>query len=148
MGAFYCPAWFKNRLTVAFPRQGDQFKKPSLLFLISKYLKAVGCKIEVAPDAKTALRILEEEKGEFDFIICDMRMPEMGGDDFYRVIEKGSPSLKEKIIFCTGDLSSGREDGFIESTKNPYIRKPFDMKELKEAVIRLTRKWGTKEEGR
>jgi CheY-like chemotaxis protein len=94
----------------------------------------VGCKIRTAEDVRTALNIVEDE--DLDFVICDMKMPVMGGNDFYEIIKEKKPSLKERIIFATGDLLGETTRVFIASLMNPYIEKPFDLKELKEVIIK------------
>jgi len=107
----------------------------TLLEVVSKYLEGMGCKIVKATDAKTALNIIEGE--DFDFVICDIIMPEMSGGDFYRIIKERSPSLSDKIIFSTGDILSDTTREFIESVPNQYIEKPFDLNILREVVIKL-----------
>jgi len=107
---------------------------PSILEVVSEYLERVGCKISTAEDVRTALNIVEDE--DFDFVICDMKMPVMGGSDFYEIIKQKKPSLKDRIIFSTGDLLGETTRVFIDSVMNPYIEKPFDLNELKEVIIK------------
>ncbi|MBM4324173.1 MAG: response regulator [Deltaproteobacteria bacterium] len=108
---------------------------PSILEVVSEYLERVGCKISIAEDVRTAINIIEDET--FDFVICDMKMPVMGGDDFYEIIKQRKPSLKDRIIFSSGDLLGETTRVFIDSVMNPYIEKPFDLNELKEIIIQL-----------
>ena len=107
---------------------------PSILEVVSEYLERVGCKISTAEDVRTALNIVEDEG--FDFVICDMKMPVMGGSDFYEIIKAKKPSLKDRIIFATGDLLGETTRVFIDSVMNPYIEKPFNLSELKEVIIK------------
>jgi CheY-like chemotaxis protein len=109
--------------------------EPAFLNLVLKYLKREGCEIVSVTDVNAALKILGE--GEFDFILCDMKMPGMGGDDFYRILSEKKPSLKGRIIFSSGDLLSASTDTFLTSTGNPYVEKPFDLKELKAVILEL-----------
>jgi len=106
--------------------------EPAMLNLLSEYLQNEGCRIETAQDVKTALGMVEER--DFDFAICDMRMPEMGGADFYHLIETKKPSLRSKIIFITGDIVRDKTLKFIESTRNPCMEKPFNLRDLKRVV--------------
>jgi signal transduction histidine kinase/CheY-like chemotaxis protein len=106
--------------------------------LVSKFLGNEGCRIESAQDVKTALNLIEEI--EFDFIICDMKMPELGGEEFYKMIQDKKPLLKDKIIFFTGDILGHETKTFIDSTKNPYLEKPFVLKDLKKAVLNIINK--------
>jgi len=107
----------------------------ALLEVVSKYLEGTGCKIVIATDAKIALSIIEAEG--FDFVICDMIMPEMSGSDFYHIVKEKKPSLRDRIIFSTGDVLGDTTQAFIESVSNPYIEKPFDLSTLKGVIIKL-----------
>ncbi|MDI6761965.1 MAG: response regulator [Thermodesulfobacteriota bacterium] len=107
----------------------------TFLDVVSKYSELMGCKITTALDAKTALASIESE--DFDFVICDIRMPKMSGIEFYGIIKEKKPSLKDRIIFSTGDVLSDTTREFMESIDNPCIEKPFDMSALKEVIIKI-----------
>ena len=109
----------------------------SIIALTSRYLKNQGCEIETAQNVKDALNIIEGK--EFDFVLCDIRMPEMGGDDFYRIVGERKPRLKDRIILMTGDTLGSKTRAFISSTKNSLIEKPFNLDKLKKVVIDLQR---------
>jgi len=106
--------------------------EPSFLYLVSEYLEREGCEIMTATDAKTALTILEDR--DFDFVICDIRMPEMSGIEFYRIIEEKKLSLKDRTIFSTGDTLGDTTRAFFELVTNPQVEKPFNFDELKEVI--------------
>jgi CheY-like chemotaxis protein/anti-sigma regulatory factor (Ser/Thr protein kinase) len=115
---------------------------PTLLNFIYKYLELEGCEMTTAPDAQTALGILEVK--DFDFVICDMKMPGMNGSDFYRIVKKRDPSLSDRIIFSTGDVLSETTKGFTDSVINPCIEKPFTLTELKKVISLHTGRLSTK----
>jgi CheY-like chemotaxis protein len=91
--------------------------------------------METAAEVKTALSIIEGK--DFDFVICDIKMPEMGGGDFYRVVKEKRPSLTDRIIFLTGDTLGDETRTFIDSVTNPLIEKPFQLSELKEEIVKV-----------
>jgi len=66
-----------------------------------------------------------------------MIMPEMSGSDFYHIAKEKKPSLRDRIIFSTGDALGDTTQAFIESVSNPYIEKPFDLSAVKELIIKL-----------
>jgi len=103
--------------------------------LVSKYLNQEGYEMETAAEVKTALSIIEGK--DFDFVICDIKMPEMGGGDFYRVVKEKRPSLTDRIIFLTGDTLGDETRTFIDSVTNPLIEKPFELSELKEEIVKV-----------
>jgi len=54
----------------------------SMRDVLSRMLSAEGYEVGRAEHGKEALRLLERER--FEFILCDIRMPELGGLDFLR----------------------------------------------------------------
>jgi two-component system NtrC family sensor kinase len=106
-----------------------------IINLLSKYLNKEGYEMETAAEVKTALSIIEGK--DFDFVICDIKMPEMGGDDFYRVVKEKRPSLADRIIFLTGDTLGDETRTFIDSVTNPLIEKPFELSGLKEEIVKV-----------
>ena len=106
-----------------------------IIDLVSEYLNQEGYEMETAAEVKTALSIIEGK--EFDFVICDIKIPMMGGDDFYRVVKEKRPSLADRIIFLTGDTLGDATRTFIDSVTNPLIEKPFQLSELKEEIVKM-----------
>ena len=106
-----------------------------IINLVSKYLNQEGYEMETAAEVRTALSIIEGK--DFDFVICDIKIPEMGGDDFYRVVKEKYPSLADRIIFLTGDTLGDATRTFIDSVTNPLIEKPFQLNELKEEIVKV-----------
>ncbi|MEI9479917.1 MAG: ATP-binding protein [Deltaproteobacteria bacterium] len=111
----------------------------NIVNMISTYLEEQGCEISTATDMKMAISILEALTSidEFDFIICDIKMPEVSGIDFYHIVEKKWPILKNRIIFSTGDILGDATRAFIASVLNPCIEKPFNLTDLKEVINKL-----------
>lgn len=111
----------------------------NIVNMTSMYLEKLGCEISTATDTKIAISILEALSSieEFDFIICDIKMPEVSGIDFYNIVQKKWPVLKGRIIFSTGDILSDVTRTFINSVPNPCLEKPFNLTDLKEAINKL-----------
>ncbi len=71
---------------------------------------------------------------DYDFILLDIKMPEMDGFEFYKKVSEIKPYLSERIIFLTGDTESERTKSFLKLSGNRYLSKPFDVRELVEAM--------------
>src|SRR3954469_5833086 len=56
--------------------------------------------VDVAFDGEEAL--LKVKVHEYDAIICDLMMPRLRGDEFYRQTKEMRPELGERFIFITG----------------------------------------------
>jgi CheY-like chemotaxis protein len=106
-----------------------------VLDFVSKYLIREGARIEAASDVESALRIIDSQ--DFDFIVCDIRMPGMDGEAFYRIIGQKKPFLQSHIIFSTGDVLSRKTKAFVNSIKNRCLEKPYDLQRLNEAILEL-----------
>ena len=70
----------------------------------------------------------------FDFILCDLTMPAMGGDELYREIQRIAPDQALRIVFITGGATTEKARTFLENVPNPIIYKPYDVTELREMI--------------
>ncbi len=98
----------------------------SLRDAVGRILAAEGYEVRQAGDGREALRILGAER--FDFILCDLRMPVMGGLDLLREITaKGIPGT---VIMMS---AFGTVDTAVEAMKlgaYDYVSKPFMSDEI------------------
>jgi CheY-like chemotaxis protein len=99
-------------------------------------LESWGHTVEVASDGAYALeRALAEP---FDAIICDLRMPHLGGREMYQRLARQDPQAAQRIVFATGDTVRGDTLHFLESLGRPYLHKPFALAELRRVLGRVT----------
>jgi two-component system NtrC family sensor kinase len=71
--------------------------EPSITRVVYEYLKGEVCRMKTAADVKTALDMLGENS--FDFVVCDIKMPEMGRSEFHQFIKEMKPLLLGRIIY-------------------------------------------------
>ncbi len=76
---------------------------------------------------------------DFDAIVCDMVMPNFPGDMFYKAVERARPHLCKRFIFATGHKDDVKITQFIKQTGRNALWKPFDMRELLDALEFVTR---------
>ena len=67
-------------------------------------------------------------------ILCDFKMPGMGGQEVYAHLVRARPELLSRIIFVTGDLGSESARRFIASTTCLAVEKPFTVSDIARAV--------------
>jgi two-component system response regulator AtoC len=98
----------------------------SMRHMLSVILKKEGYEVSACADAASALKVLEAE--EFDFVLCDIRMPGLDGLGFLRAFkDKGFTST---IIMMS---AYGTVDKALECMKlgaYDYISKPFKADEI------------------
>ncbi len=89
--------------------------------------------VVVTASGREALALLT--KGEvFDFILCDLSMPGMGGDELYTNVMDLVPEQAERFVFITGGATTPRAQAFIDSVRNHVLHKPFDVSQLREMI--------------
>jgi PAS domain S-box-containing protein len=102
--------------------------------LIKGVLENDDIAIDIARDGEEALA--KTVSREYDLIVCDIKMPGMGGIAYYNRVRILNPPLAKKIIFITGDPSSETMD-FLKTTGNEYITKPFKVEQFRSRVCEL-----------
>ncbi|HML96530.1 MAG TPA: GAF domain-containing protein [Thermodesulfobacteriota bacterium] len=99
--------------------------------LVTGILESDGYSVEVAVNGEEALSKVSGVA--YDFIVCDIKMPQMNGKEFYRRLKAMGTGLERRILFITGDPSTETLD-FIEETGNRFLSKPFKIEEFREVV--------------
>lgn len=74
--------------------------------------------------------IEELERGEFDLVISDIRMPGIGGFGLLDWIQKNRPALKRHFLFITGYTGGAGADRMLAEFGVPVMRKPFSYADL------------------
>jgi len=100
--------------------------------LLIRLLKRDGHYVEGARGGRDALERLAEQ--QFDLVISDVKMPGVGGQKLHQEIHQRYPDLAHRMIFLSGDTISLETRAFLEATGNRFLRKPFSITELKQAV--------------
>lgn len=94
--------------------------------MLSVMLKKSGYQVETAADGLEGLAALE--KTHYDFILCDIKMPKMGGMEFLKTARE---NLQETTVIVMS--AYGSIDTAIEAMKlgaYDYISKPFKSDEV------------------
>jgi DNA-binding response OmpR family regulator len=103
--------------------------------LIVDVLREEGHEAEAALDSQDGLTRISRTR--YDLVICDLRMPRLDGPAFYDSLVRSGSSVRNRIIFITGDTLAPRTLEFLEPHKLPHLAKPFLVEELKLAVNRM-----------
>lgn len=105
-----------------------------LQFLITEELKDEGYDVISASNGKEALSLLfDEQHGEPDLIIMDIRMPKMDGLDALGHILKSK--LDVPVVIHSAYVSY--QDNPIAMTADAYVLKSHDFSRLKKTVSEL-----------
>jgi two-component system, chemotaxis family, chemotaxis protein CheY len=107
--------------------------------IVRGLLKEMGCNnAEEAEDGAVALAALKAQK--FDFVVCDINMPNMNGFDFLKAV-RADESLKHiPVLMVTAEAR--KEDIVLaaQTGASGYIVKPFTKATLEEKVQKIVQK--------
>lgn len=106
-----------------------------ILELISRVLEGLGHQVVTVDGGERAMESMGKER--YDLVICDVRMPGMGGQELYRQVKSKHPDLAEHVLFTTGDTVSESTRAFLRSVGTPHISKPFKIEQLQKAIERV-----------
>jgi DNA-binding NtrC family response regulator len=101
---------------------------------MSHLLAAEGFDVQSAEDGLTALDCLRN--GTFHLVISDLNMPQLGGLDFLRIVQRDYPEIS--IIVLTG---CGGTDSYIKAMNmgvTEYLCKPLKLDALKSVLHTIT----------
>jgi two-component system NtrC family sensor kinase len=111
--------------------------EPHILHYMHATLEAWGHIPVVAHNGREGLELADRER--FDLVISDLRMPELGGREFYEELARRHPALAARLVFSTGDTVRGDTLAFLESLDRPYLHKPFSLAELRNLLAAVAR---------
>lgn len=95
---------------------------------LSHLLRQAGHVTQEAASGSEALAHVEAE--EFDAIILDMRLPDIGGEALLAEVARRRPSLARRVVITTGDVLGEETQSFLERADAPRLSKPFTLKAL------------------
>ena len=91
-------------------------------------LEAEGYRVTAMGDGPSALRFIEENRGDVDLVVLDLMLPGMSG---YAVCEslRASDDIMPILILSARTLAEDRTRGF-DVGADQYLTKPFDLDEF------------------
>src|SRR5207302_5295154 len=100
----------------------------ALATAVSESLRDAGYVVDRAGDGQEALTRITERS--YDLVICDLKMPRLDGQTFYRNLAAAAPALARRVIFVTGDVAGTESEKFLEDSGCQWLAKPFRLGEL------------------
>jgi DNA-binding response OmpR family regulator len=96
--------------------------------VLRDHLAFRGFEVISVPSGVEGLR--EIRQGAFDLIICDMMMPQIGGEMFYWAVTRTRPAAAQRFIFFTGHRNNPAIEFFFRRVKATVLIKPFKLAAL------------------
>ena len=101
--------------------------------LIEKQLHSMGITVDIAENGLVVIDKLKSK--DYDLILMDIQMPEMGGIEATKFIRKSN--LKQNtipIIALTANAVKGDKEYYLECGMNGYVSKPVNTLKLAEEI--------------
>ncbi len=109
----------------------------SIRELIQTGLGAHGVKVECASSGEEAFQRMRDATAAakpYDFILCDVKMPGLSGDQLFQRLVSHDPAsrgaLQQRFVFMTGDLVDATTSAFLSNSGVRCVQKPFRITEL------------------
>ena len=107
--------------------------EPLIRWSVAESLSDLGCDVEQASDAGSALRIVTTNPAPFDVVVLDLRLPDMNDLSLLGTVRQLLPSAALILMtaFGTPDVIER-----AEALGATVINKPFELEELTRLVTR------------
>jgi PAS domain S-box-containing protein len=106
--------------------------EPAMRSAIAGFLRSLGHTVNLAANGVEARALLAS--AEYDVVLLDLRMPDLGGESLFRDLAARDPRHARRVVFVTGDLQSEATQRFLNETGRPVIGKPFQLDDLAAVV--------------
>lgn len=97
---------------------------------LTRFFTRRGWAVETAADGHAALAALRgPDADRFTMILCDLRMPGMGGAELHEVLRAERPSLLARFVLASGDVEP-EVAALVRSSPCRVLEKPFELEAL------------------
>lgn len=96
---------------------------------------ALGYDAEVAASGQEALDHLARRS--YDAVICDLLMPNMTGDELFRICREEQPEVASRFVFLSGHYGDLPSTDVAAASGQPYLKKPCRLAEIGAAIDRI-----------
>jgi two-component system, cell cycle response regulator CpdR len=100
--------------------------------LVARALLENGHDVVTAPDGAAALETLKREKGRFDLLLADIKMPVMDGIALALSAARDFPDLT--ILLMTGFADQRERASNLNALVHDVVTKPFSVADIRTAV--------------
>lgn len=106
--------------------------------LLNEHLVDKGFEVTLCTNGQVALEALIDQK--FDIALLDINTPQISGIDVLKTIRKEYKNNTPTIILTAYQDTKHLKESF-ENGVDDYIKKPFDLEELDQRILKLCRQF-------
>jgi two-component system, cell cycle sensor histidine kinase and response regulator CckA len=107
----------------------------SVRMVAARMLEQLGYHILAAPNGSQALEIFRREGRRIALVILDMIMPDMGGAETYRQLQKINPEVR--VLLSSGYSLDGEAQQVMAAGARGFIQKPYRLTALSRKVAEI-----------
>ena len=94
---------------------------------------SLGFEVVSASDGDEAVRVLSERPGAFAFVLLDLMMPGMGGDEV--MLEMQRIGATTPVVLSSGYDAEQISRRFVGGMVAAVLQKPYEMDQLRAAAF-------------
>ena len=98
-------------------------------------LRDFGFEIITAHDGQEALTVFRQHHRKISFVLMDLTMPHMDGEEAFRELRKIDPGVK--VIICSGYNEQDVSQKFVGKGLAGFLKKPYQLQELQKMIRHL-----------
>jgi len=102
----------------------------------AEMLTDFGFETITACDGQEALDIFQEKHNEIKFVLMDLTMPRMGGEEAFREFRRIDPNVK--VIICSGYNEQEVSQKFVGKGLAGFLKKPYLLDSLQKMIQKVT----------
>lgn len=101
----------------------------------SEMLKELGFSVITANDGREAIEAFKASTDDFAFVVLDLTMPHMDGEQCFRELHKICPDVK--VIMSSGFNEQEVTQKFVGKGLSGFIQKPYKLSTLRNAIVKV-----------
>lgn len=98
----------------------------------AKMLRKIGFTVTTASNGIEALKIFREKPAEFAFVLLDLTMPQMSGEECFRELRRIDNDVR--IIMTSGYNEQDVTQRFVGKGLTGFLAKPFQISNMKDVI--------------
>ncbi len=91
-----------------------------------------GFETVTAGDGEEALEIFKQQHNQIRFVLMDLTMPHMDGEEAFREFRRIDPAVK--VIICSGYNEQEVSQKFVGKGLAGFLKKPYLLSELQKTI--------------
>jgi len=100
--------------------------------VLTEVLTGLGHTVDEAATGAAGLQRLE--RGTYDLIALDLKLPDIDGKAIWRRLRTHRPDLAARVMFVTGDTMRTETEKFLQEAGRPVLSKPLTIDQISRMV--------------